>query len=178
MTNIQAEEICQQNIPHATPELKVVHKKAVKMRNVWKSKCCKLERAAWENLKNDGEVGSRQDELLSTKGASSWLTALPLKERGFWMSKRDFRDTLALQYGWQLEGVAVSCVCGKAFLADHAMVCSFGGYPTIDIWHNELRDVIGKLLSEVCHNVAVEPVLQKLTGEVFTSKTANSSQEA
>ena len=72
--------------------------------------------------------------------------------------------------------MAVSCVCGKAFSTDHATVCSFGGYPTIR--HNELRDVIGDLLSEVCHNVAVEPVLQKLIGEVFTSKTANSSQEA
>ena len=36
MTNIQVEEICRQNIPHATPELKVVHE-AMKMRNAWKS---------------------------------------------------------------------------------------------------------------------------------------------
>ena len=59
--------------------------------------------------------------------------------------------------GWQLEDLAVSCVCGKAFSADNAMVCSFGGYPTIQ--HNELRDAIGNLLFELCHNVAVEPVL-------------------
>ena len=67
MTNIQVEETCQQSIPQAILRLKVVHKEAVKMRNVWKSKRRKLERAAWENLKNDGEVDSRQVELLSAK---------------------------------------------------------------------------------------------------------------
>ena len=56
------------------------------------------------------------------------------------------------------------------------MICSFGGYPTIR--HNELRDIIGSLLSEVCHNVAIEPRLQPLTGEVFRSKTTTSAPEA
>ena len=56
------------------------------------------------------------------------------------------------------------------------MICSFGGYPTIR--HNELRDIIGSLLSEVCHDVAIEPRLQPLNGEVFRSKTTTSAPEA
>ena len=46
MTNIQVEEICQQNTSHAIPKLKVVHKEAVEMRNLWKSKHRKLKQAA------------------------------------------------------------------------------------------------------------------------------------
>ena len=35
------------------------------------------------------------------KGASSWLTALPLADFGFsLLKKRDFRDALHLRYGW------------------------------------------------------------------------------
>ena len=56
------------------------------------------------------------------------------------------------------------------------MICSFGGYPTIR--HNELRDIIGSLLSEVCHNVAIKPRLQPLNGEVFRSETTTSAPEA
>ena len=56
------------------------------------------------------------------------------------------------------------------------MTCTFGGYPTIR--HNELRDIIGNLLSEVCRNVAIEPLLQPLSGEVFRTKSTVTSQEA
>ena len=55
------------------------------------------------------------------------------------------------------------------------MVCSFGGYPTV--CHNKLRDFLGSLLTEVCHNVMVEPLLMLLNGEVFRSRTTNTSQE-
>ena len=82
---------------------------------------------------------------------------LPLKDHGFQLNKREFWDALALRYNWHLDSVPVSCVCGKPFSADHAMVCSFGGFPTIR--HNELRDITAELLTEVCYNVAVEPVL-------------------
>ena len=56
------------------------------------------------------------------------------------------------------------------------MICPFGGFPTIR--HNELRDIIGNLLSEVCSNVAIEPSLQPLSGEVLLSRTTTTSQEA
>ena len=70
----------------------------------------------------------------------------------------------------------MACVCGEPFSPDHAMICPFGGYPTIR--HNSLRDLVGNLLSEVCHNVAIEPQLAPLSGEVFTRKSTNTAQEA
>ncbi len=36
------------------------------------------------------------------------------------------------------------------------MICHMGGFPTIR--HNEIRDITASLLTEVCHNVATEPM--------------------
>ena len=53
----------------------------------------------------------RTMDLLNEKGASSWLTVLPLKEHGFNLNKSEFRDALCLRYNWQLKNVAQHCVC-------------------------------------------------------------------
>ena len=44
--------------------------------------------------------------------------------------------------------------------------------------HNELRDFTASLLTEVCHNVAIEPKLQPLDGETFQYRSANTDSEA
>ena len=44
--------------------------------------------------------------------------------------------------------------------------------------HNELRDVTASLLSEVCHDVQVEPPLLPLSGETLQGRSANVSDEA
>ena len=46
-----------------------------------------------------------------------------------------------------------------------------GGFPPIR--HNEIHDATGHFLSDVCHDVMIEPPLQELTEEVFTHKSAN-----
>ena len=50
------------------------------------------------------------------------------------------------------------------------MNCPTGGFPTMR--YNEFHDFIAFLLSEVCHNVCVEPPLQPLTGETFPLASA------
>ena len=47
--------------------------------------------------------------------------------------------------------------------------CPHGAFPTIR--HNDIRDLTARLLSEVCHDVQVEPHLQLLTGEVLHYRT-------
>ena len=42
----------------------------------------------------------RAIDLASEKGASAWLTALPIEEHGFALHKGAFRDALCLRYGW------------------------------------------------------------------------------
>ena len=113
--------------------------------------------------------------LSSEKGASSWLSVLPIEERGFALHKGTFRDALCLCYGWFPSGLPAKCVRGHGFTVDHAMNCTSGGFPILH--HNELRDFTAAALSEVCHDVAIDPVLQPLFGESFHYATANVEDE-
>ena len=45
------------------------------------------------------------------------------------------------------------------------MVCRRGGF--IIQRNNELRDLEAKMLSMVCNDVEIEPVLQEITGETL-----------
>ncbi len=103
----------------------------------------------------------RAMDLASEKGASSWLTALPLSEHGFTLHKGAFQDALALRYGWNPTNTPTNCDCGKAFSTEHALSCAKGGFPTIR--HNEIRDLTADLLTEVCNDVRIEPDLQPIT---------------
>ena len=67
-------------------------------------------------------------------------------------------------------------VHGSVFSVDHAMNCPHGGF-TIQC-HNELRDLTAQLLSEVCHDVVVEPHLQPFTGETFQYQSAITTDDA
>ena len=82
------------------------------------------------------------------KGASTWLTVLPLTDHGFTLHKSAFQDALALRYGWTPSKLQTKCECGHAFTVDHALSCAKGGFPTIR--HNEIRDITASLLTEVC----------------------------
>ena len=113
----------------------------------------------------------RSMELAQEKGASSWLTALPVAEFGFTLHKSAFRDALCLRYGWMPSRTPINCDCGSQFSVEHAMSCPKGGFPTIR--HNEIRDLTANLLSEVCNDVCTEPHLQSITGEHLSGASAN-----
>lgn len=115
-------------------------------------------------------------DLSREKGASSWLTVLPLEEHGFTLHKGAFHDALALRYGWTPDRVPANCVCGASFSVEHAMSCAKGGFPSLR--HNEIRDLTATLLTEVCNNVCIEPELQPVTDEVLTGATTNSQDGA
>ena len=118
----------------------------------------------------------RAMDLAQEKGASSWLTTLPLEEFGFTLHKTAFSDAIALRYGWQPSRCPSSCACGSNFSVEHALSCPKGGFPIVR--HNEIRDLTANLLTEVCHDVCVEPTLQPITGETFSYATANSEDGA
>ena len=119
-----------------------------------------------ETVKNSLSPRSlRAAELASEKGASSWLTVIPIKDQGYDLNKREFRDAVKMRYNWEISDLPKSCVCGDIFDIDHAMICKRGGF--IIQRHNELRDLEADLLSTVCNDVEVEPVLQEITGETL-----------
>ena len=70
-------------------------------------------------------------ELACKKGASAWLTALPLDELGFHLHKAAFRDGISLRYGWPLTNLPLECVCGHPMGVDHALSCPCG-FPLIE----------------------------------------------
>ena len=72
-------------------------------------------------------------DLSQEKGASNWLTVLPVEEFGFFLHKGAFRDALALRYGWPLYNTPSTCSYGSHFTVEHALSCPKGGYPSIDI---------------------------------------------
>ena len=118
----------------------------------------------------------RARQLACLKGASSWLTVLPLDDHAFSLHKGDFCDAVCLRYGWSLPHLPTECICGASFTVDHAFTCPHGGYPTLR--HNEIRDITAQLMSEVCPNVATEPILQPVTNERFFHRSANTGTDA
>ena len=110
-------------------------------------------------------------ELAQEKGASTWLSALPIDSHGFALHKSAFRDALSLRYDWALENSPSHCSCGHQFSVEHALSCPTGGFPSIR--HNEVRDMTASLLTEVCHGVSTEPHLQPLCGEAMLHGSAN-----
>ena len=117
-----------------------------------------------EELKVSSPVRTqRAVDLACEKGASSWLSAIPLKYINLELSKREFRNVLRLRYGWPIPKSPSVCVCGCIFTVDHAMICKRGGL--IIQRHNEIRGLEAELLDMVCYDVAIEPTLQLLAGE-------------
>ena len=60
---------------------------------------------------------------------------------------------------------------------DHALSCHKGGLPFLR--HNEIRDLIACLLTGMCYQVQVEPVLQPVSNPgSFALSTANTQEGA
>ena len=104
------------------------------------------------------------------KGSSSWLTALPIESQGYILNKCEFRDSVALRYGWNVENIPRLCACGSRNDVNHALICS--------LRHNNLRDLIAELLTEAkCRDVVVEPQLMPVEPDRFKRST-NTQPEA
>ena len=119
----------------------------------------------------------RAMDLATVRGASSWLTTLPLSEHGFTLHRSAFQDALALRYGWSPLRPPSLCACGTSFSVEHALSCPKGGLPSLH--HNEIRDLTATLLTEVCSQVCVEPELQPVQhSDEFPLATSNTQDLA
>lgn len=114
--------------------------------------------------------------IARNKGSSGWLKVLPLEEEDYVLNKEEFRDTVALRYSKSIPSLQSFCPSGKPFNPPHTMDCKKGGF--VHSGHDDIRNLEPSLLSEVCKDVSVEPVLQTLTGEVFDLKSTNTVDEA
>ncbi|XP_028417275.1 uncharacterized protein LOC114541674 [Dendronephthya gigantea] len=129
-----------------------------------------------QNLRSSmSEEQIRANDLAQLKGSSAWLTALPLAEEGYILTKREFFDAIYMRYRWPLKRLPSFCACGKSFTVDHALSCLKGGF--IHRRHNEIRDLLAAAIDDVAYDVSIEPALAPLTGEVLPS-SANSADDA
>ena len=110
------------------------------------------------------------------KGASSWLTAVPLVDQGLVLIKQEFRDSLRLRYNMPLSDLPSKCVCAEKYTVYHALSCKKGGF--VAQRHDGVRNLLTSLIGKVCTNVEVEPQLQPLDNERFNLRTAVTSPEA
>ena len=104
-------------------------------------------------------------ELSAEKGASIWLTSIPLKKFGFRLNKLQFSDALSMRYNARLEDVPRNCSCGKEYSINHCLSCKNGGF--VILRHNAVRDTTHKLMEQVCKDVCLEPKLLPVTGEAL-----------
>ena len=117
----------------------------------------------------------RAVDLATQKGASSWLSVLPIRDMNFDLSKREFRDAVKLRYDWYVPDMPFVCVCRDHFSVDHAMIGKRGGF--VIQRHNELRDLEAEMLRMLCNGVEIEPILQDITGEEL-NRGANTAPDA
>ena len=115
-------------------------------------------------------------DLAKVKGASTWLTVVPLTEHGFTLNKSAFHDALALRYGWTPSRLPSKCECGNNFNVEHALSCAKCDFPSLR--HNEIRDNTASLLTEVYSEVCDEPDLQPVTSDQLNGASANSQDGA
>ena len=69
-------------------------------------------KASVSSIREDASAAlQRAMDLAQERGASSWLTSLPLKEFNLCLHKGAFRDAIALRYGWQPQNTPTHCSC-------------------------------------------------------------------
>ena len=133
------------------------------MKVQWETEMKQKLRIVEESLPQDTARSMKQ---AAEKGASSWLSVIPLAEQGFTLNKGEFRDAISLRYNRAMPDLPSQCPCGQKFDANHALNCKRGGF--IIMRHNNVRDFEANLLRKVCNDVEVEPSLQPLSGETAT----------
>ncbi len=123
----------------------------------------------------------RANDIAQMKGSSAWLNALPLKDEGYSLNKREFFDAVTLRYRWDVKRLPNHCVCSskskstkKIFDANHAMDCKTGGF--IHMRHDNIRDLLAELVDDVAYDVRIEPPLQPLSGEILNPQTSTDDE--
>ena len=82
--------------------------------------------------------------------------------------KSGFCDAIALRYVGTPSRCHHYARAMKISLSLMTSHCPKGGYTYLR--HNELRDYVANLLSDVCHDVEMEHHLQPLQGEAFNQR--------
>ena len=104
-------------------------------------------------------------ELATEKGASCWLTSIPLKKCGFRLNKQQWYDSISIRYDRLPNEIPKKCCCGKDFSVSHSLTCKKGGF--VHMRHDAVRDTFADLMEEFGKDVRKEPALLPVSGEIL-----------
>ena len=68
----------------------------------------------------------RAVDCATQKGASSWLTVLPIRDMD--LNKSEFRDNVKPRHDWEVLDTPSVCVCEEIYHVNHVMICKRGGF--------------------------------------------------
>ncbi len=122
------------------------------------------------------EEQKRYFKAAAEKGASSWLSTLPLKQVGYTLNKQEFRDALRLRYGMSIQDMPKFCACGKTNSINHTLDCKLGGYAHLR--HDAVRDTEARLMREIARDVRIEPGLQDISSNIALQPGTNTADQA
>ena len=96
-------------------------------------------------------------EIMKNKGASNCILAIPTKEQGMSLNRREFTDAINLRYYRELRGPAQICACGQKFNTTHTLNCKKRGF--VHMRHDGVRDflILSGLLNTVQINTEAAP---------------------
>ena len=147
-----------------------------KVKNVIKKEKQTFNKTLLADIRNDmNEIQLRSNDLNQEIGSSNWLTTLPITDEGYVLNKQQFWDALRIRFNWEIPRLPSNCACGSKFELQHILSCKKGGF--VIMRHNNIRDFLSTMLSEVCHDTSKEPMLLPLSGENLND-VANISAEA
>ena len=87
-----------------------------KIKHGLKSAKRKAQNEALSNLRDQMSPDLlKLNDLACVKGASSWLTLLPIADEGYELNKELFWDLIRIRYGYQLKRLPTLCECGFLF---------------------------------------------------------------
>ena len=118
--------IIKQEIAYTTEVLCEQISARLKVRKMKRVKSKSLSAIICESLPKDLPLSI---ELAKEKGASIWLSSLPVQEHGFSLHKAAFHDAFSVRYGWKPINMPSECICGNSFTVDHAFSCVRGVFP-------------------------------------------------
>ena len=107
-----------------------------------------------------------------SQGASTRLSTLQIEEEGYMLNKKEFWDVVSIRYGWPLSRTPRTCTCGNNFYI--YMQKRRVHYTLSQQTKKHNRQPTKRSVLRCSHRTT----LQKLTGEQFEQRAANTSDEA
>ena len=107
-----------------------------------------------------------------SQGASTRLSTLQIEEEGYMLNKKEFWDVVSIRYGWPLSRTPRTCTCGNNFYI--YMQKRRVHYTLSQQTKKHNRQPTKRSVLRCSHRTT----LQKLTGEQFEKRAANTSDEA